>query len=220
MLLRLQRHNQEVKYEPGSQMYLADLVSRAYLPEQGEHIEEFQVFALEVEPLNPLDSLTVSNERLAKLKKATEQDLVLRNLKTTVLVGWPEQKSEVPIAMREYSNYKEEISLQNGILFKSQRIIIPKAIGPEVIFRGHTSHYGSEACFRKARGAVFWPGMNSEIKEAITKCSVCAVFQARNPKEPMQTFKNSRSFLKQTSRTHVYFPEKSMHRPCGSPRTQ
>jgi len=31
--------------------------------------------------------------------------------------------------------------------------------------------------------------MNSEIKEAIMKCSVCAEFQARNPKEPMQTSK-------------------------------
>lgn len=31
--------------------------------------------------------------------------------------------------------------------------------------------------------------MNSEIKEAIEKCSVCAEFQARNPKEPMQTLK-------------------------------
>ena len=29
--------------------------------------------------------------------------------------------------------------------------------------------------------------MNSEIKEAIAKCSVCAEFQAKNPKEPMQT---------------------------------
>lgn len=28
--------------------------------------------------------------------------------------------------------------------------------------------------------------MNSEIKEAISKCSVCAEFQARKPKEPMQ----------------------------------
>ena len=42
---------------------------------------------------------------------------------------------------------------------------------------------------RKARDSVFWPGMSIEIKEAISQCSVCAEFQTRNPKEPMQTSK-------------------------------
>jgi len=46
MLLRLQRYNLEVKCKPGSQMYLADHLSRAYRPDQGEQDEEFQVFAL------------------------------------------------------------------------------------------------------------------------------------------------------------------------------
>ena len=83
-------------------MYIADHFSKAYLASQGEEDKEFQVFALEVESLNPLDSLTVSSERLAQLQKATEQDTVLHTLKTTVLVGWPEQKSQVPIPIRDY----------------------------------------------------------------------------------------------------------------------
>ena len=96
MLLRLQRFNLNVAYKPGLQMYIADHLSRAYLASQGKEDKEFQGFALEVEPLNPLDSLTVSSERLAQLQKATEQDTALQTLQTTVLVGWPEQKSQVP----------------------------------------------------------------------------------------------------------------------------
>ena len=38
-------------------MYIADHLSRAYLATQGEEDKEFQVFALEVETLNPLDSV-------------------------------------------------------------------------------------------------------------------------------------------------------------------
>ena len=57
MLLRLQRYNLDVTYKPGSQMYIADHLSRAYLATQGEEDKEFQVFALEVETLNPLDSV-------------------------------------------------------------------------------------------------------------------------------------------------------------------
>ena len=75
----------------------------------------------------------MSSERLGQLQKATEMDTVLQSLKTTVLVGWPELKSQVPIPIREYWNYRDEISLHNGILFKRQRIIIPQAIRPEII---------------------------------------------------------------------------------------
>ena len=91
------------------------------------------------------------------------------------------------ISIREYWNYRNEVSLHNGILFNRQRIIVPKAMRSEIILRSHASHLGIEACLRKARDVVFWPGMNSEIKEAVSKCSVCADFQVRNPKEPMQT---------------------------------
>ena len=168
-------------------MYIAHHLSRAYLASQGKEDKEFQVFAMEVETLNPLESLTVSSERLAQLQKVTEQDTVLQTLKTTVLVGWPEQKSQVPIPIRDYWNYRNEISLHNGILFKRQCNIIPQTIRPEIIARSHSSHLGIESCLRKARDSVFWPGMSSEIKEAVSQCLVCGEFQTWNPKEPMQT---------------------------------
>ena len=51
-LLHLQCYNLEVNYKPRTQMYIVDHLSRAFLPDQGEQDEEFQVFALEVELLN------------------------------------------------------------------------------------------------------------------------------------------------------------------------
>ena len=187
MLLRLQRYNLDVTYKPGSQMYLADQLSRAFLPDQGDSEEDFQVFAVEVEQMNPHSLLKVSGERLAQIQKATEQDPALQTLKTTVLTGWPDRRDDVPVQVRDYWNYREEITLHNGILFKCQRIIVPKALRAEITSRVHSSHLGIEACLRKARDVVFWPSMNSEIKEAITRCAVCAEYQARNSKEPLQT---------------------------------
>ena len=58
----------------------------AYLTSQGEE-RKFQVFTLELETLNPLDSLPVSSEMLVQLQKATEQDTELQSLKTTVLAA-------------------------------------------------------------------------------------------------------------------------------------
>jgi len=42
---------------------------------------------------------------------------------------------------------------------------------------------------RKARDRVYCPALNSDIKEVVTKCQVCAEFQVRNPQQPLQTHK-------------------------------
>ena len=84
-------------------MYVADHLSRAYLSHQGDHShDEFQVFALELEEVNPLDTVKITNERLAQLQKATEQDPVMQTLKSIILVGWPDTREQVPISIREY----------------------------------------------------------------------------------------------------------------------
>ena len=185
MLLRLQRFNLDVNYKPGTQMFIADHLSRASLKATDNTQDNFQVFVLELESLNPFDSIKVAPERLTQLQKATAQDLALETLKTTVVAGWPEKKEQVPIQVRDFWNYREEISLHNGILFKNQRVIVPKAMRPEILFEDPLSHQGVASCLRKARDIVFWPRMSADIKDQVEKCSVCAEFQAKNASQPM-----------------------------------
>ena len=129
-----------VFFKPGAQMYVADHLSRASLADNKEMTDSFQVFALEEETLTPFDSIKGAPERLSQLQKCTAQDVVLETLKTTVLTGWPEKRDECPVQIRDYWNYREEISLDNGLLFKSQRVIVPKAMRSEILSRIHSSH--------------------------------------------------------------------------------
>ena len=117
MLLRLLRYNLAVQYKKGSQMYLADHLSRAPIVERKEadELDEFQVFALEVENLNPFDAIKLSPGRLEQLQTCTAQDPVLLKLKTTVITGWPEVKEQVPIPIRDYWLYRDEISVQSAV---------------------------------------------------------------------------------------------------------
>ena len=142
MLLRLQRFNLDVNYKPGTQMFIADHLFRASLKATEKTQDNFQVFVLELESLSPFDSIKVTPERLTQLQKATAQDLALETLKTTVVTGWPERKEHVPIQVRDFWIYTEEISLNNGILFKNQRVIVPKAMRPEILSRIYSSHQG------------------------------------------------------------------------------
>ncbi|PFX28376.1 Retrovirus-related Pol polyprotein from transposon 17.6 [Stylophora pistillata] len=94
VLLKLQRFNSTVNYKPGSQMLLADHLSRAAQHETSEPEESFQVFSLGLESLDPMQTLKVTPERLDQLQRSTSHDDTLLTLKTTILIGWPMQKDQ------------------------------------------------------------------------------------------------------------------------------
>ena len=49
----------------------------------------------------------------------------------------------------------------------------------------HSSHLGIVKCKSRAREVLFWPCMNSDIEEKISKCATCALHQPQNPKESL-----------------------------------
>lgn len=64
---------------------------------EDENLDECQVYATELENLNPFDAIKLSPERLVQLQTCTSQDPVLMALKTTVITGWPEITKQVPM---------------------------------------------------------------------------------------------------------------------------
>ena len=51
--------------------------------------------------------------------------------------------------------------------------------------RIHSSHQGPEACVRRARDVIFWPGMANEIQHLANQCSICNEYMAKQQKEPL-----------------------------------
>ena len=96
---------------------------------------------------------------------------------------WPETKEEVPSEILGYFNFKEEISIQDGILFKGNQVIVPITLRPHMITQVHSSHLGIASCLNKARDVLFWPGMTAEIKDCVSKCETCNTYQTNQQKE-------------------------------------
>ena len=57
------------------------------------------------------------------------------------------------------------------------------------VARVHSSHLGPDACVRRARDVLFWPGMVGQIKDQVQRCEVCNDVLARQQKEPLMTHK-------------------------------
>ena len=49
----------------------------------------------------------------------------------------------------------------------------------------HSSHRGIEKYKHRARDVLFLPGMNSQIQDVVSNCSICNRYQRRNTKEPL-----------------------------------
>ena len=86
--------------------------------------------------------------------------------------GWPESRSRVKESVREYWNIRDELSAINDIIFKSDRIVVPTVMQREMLEKIHQGHMGMEESKRRARDLLYWPGMNSQINDMVTKCTV------------------------------------------------
>ena len=91
MLLKLQKYTLKVKYKKGDQMFLADTLSRAPLPD----ISACD-FTRSLQDVDHTASLALSDIWLLQFKHASADDPVLEVLGEMIRHGWPERKSDVP----------------------------------------------------------------------------------------------------------------------------
>ena len=166
MLLHL-----KIVYKPGKELFIADTLSRAFVPnEQTSETKTCDVYAVEqeeylikvIEEIGVVEFLPITAERLADLREKTERDESLQRLKHVIRFSWSVMK-EVPPEIRSYFHLKEELTMQDGILFRGNHVIVLLALRSHMVKKVHSSHIGVEGCLRKARDVLYWPGMSAEI---------------------------------------------------------
>ena len=168
MLLRLQKYNLDVTYLQGEKMFVADTLSRAYLPEVNSCM-----YVRELEEVDHRANLPVSDERWQQLTHASADDPVFKQLRTVIQSGWPERKSDVPECLRSYFDLRDELVVQGNLIFKGSRLLVPACMRKELMAVAHSTHIGIEGCLRRVRECLFWPRMASDVKDFVSKCDMC-----------------------------------------------
>ena len=158
MLVQLQGYDLTVTYKRGKEMFVADTLSRAYLQGQSNRIPSTNgcesinllqsVFERELEFVNLSQHLPISEARRGEIQVATEQDECLQEVKQLVTRGWPQSKTQIPRTVAPYFPWRDEIGVQNGVLFRGERIIVPGAIRQKIMTALHSSHIGINGSLR------------------------------------------------------------------------
>ena len=193
MMLRMQHYNFQLVFKPGSEVIVADALSRAYPvscnADQSQIFnEELAMLSDTVRDLQNNESLQyiVASESLKqKLEHASQNDYIIKALSQYIVTGWPDSAADLPAELRDFYNFRDELVIENGVLFKGLRMYVPLSLRDDVMARIHSSHIGVQGCLRRAREAVFYPGMTRDILKLVSVCPVCAHVTTEQCKEPM-----------------------------------
>lgn len=109
-----------------------------------------------VAAINMLQFLPIAPERLEDIQNQTAGDAALQELGSIIRSGWPNDRKSISVLINPYYDIRDEMSIQNGVIFKGDREVITQALRKDMLKRIHASHLGIEGCLRRSREFIYW----------------------------------------------------------------
>ncbi len=186
---KLQRYTFDTIWRKGSEHYIPDALSRAPISnpsaedlftEEIEGMVESKINYITAEELHPQN---FNDPLLSKLEEAASQDKGYLELVKAIEQGFNEK--EITPAVRPFWQVRNELSVAGHLVLKGTQIVIPVKMRKDILANLHSSHQGIERTKRRARQAVYWPGINSDIKNTVEACEPCQTYRPSQCKEPI-----------------------------------
>ena len=102
-----------------------------------------------------------------------KRDPILSTVHRLTLNGWPQRHTNVPRIARNYWDFRDELSIDDDLLMKGERVVIPTSCRDSIMEDLHKSHEGINKAMSLARTCVYWPGMEADITDYIKRCLTC-----------------------------------------------
>ena len=151
----------DVQYRKGMEIPLADTLSRVTPTPVEEDGIQLPIVAVNL----IMSNLPVSSTEIELICEETSKDPTLTLLRQYIHMGWPNDCRMLPQELHTFWNYREYLSMENGLITKGARLLIPSTLRKKVLEQIHNGHLGIEKCILKARDSVFWPGISNDIHE-------------------------------------------------------
>ena len=175
--LMMQAYKFDLVHTSGKNLGPADALSR--LPVGTIPNESIPVPAEWVNLVEFLESTPINAKLIAKW---TATDPILSRVFNCCKDGWP---ATVDTNLLPFKNRHLELSLQNGCILWSNRVVIPSKARAQLLNELHAEHMGSTKMKELARGYFWWPGLDSDIESLSKSCSTCLENRNMPPKSPL-----------------------------------
>ncbi len=119
-----------------------------------------------------------------RVREATMSDPVMFELLETIEDGMPDCRSKLSPLLRQYHNFRDELSTTDGVILYKDRIVIPPALRDEVLSALHSAHQGISSMTARANMSIFWPGITTHIADLRERCADCNRIAPSQPNAP------------------------------------
>ena len=169
--LRMMRFRFTISHVPGKELIIADTLSRspAFEPAESERLlhEEGDAYIKVV-----MQSLPATERRIEEIRKSQQQDEACQLIMTYCHSTWP-SKQCVPRSVKPYLPLAAELSVENGLLTRENRIVIPPQLREDILNQIHVGHQGISKCRDRARQSV-WCSNCEMTHNCSVRCTIIA----------------------------------------------
>ena len=139
ILIRTFPYNFTVRYLPGLKNQLADCLSHVGDLQDSIKLPKLRVYQI-------TSQLNARSDNLQQIREATQADDTLAILKYTIQQGWPRSIKEVPSKIQPFWTFHEELTIEDGLVLKGTRIVIPSRKQEDILKLIHEGHLGLTQC--------------------------------------------------------------------------
>ena len=85
--------------------------------------------------------MNFSPTKQQELRDETRRCPILNALAEVVYQGWPEKMTDLPTDLRSFWSFRDELGIEDGVLFKGKQVMIPEVT---ILSQLHKGHQGVE----------------------------------------------------------------------------
>ncbi|XP_029156135.1 uncharacterized protein K02A2.6-like [Nylanderia fulva] len=164
----LQGFNYTIKYRNSKEHGNADGLSRLPVSESNSNTDVVEAFQIEELQELLLDANLIEKE--------TRKDTKLKKLLCALQTG------KEALSEDRFNLSQEKFNLQDGVIMRGFRVVIPPTLRTLALKQLHTGHFGINKMKAIARGYCWWPGLDKDIQSLVENCVACNKVRNNPPK--------------------------------------
>lgn len=107
------------------------------------------------------------------LREETDKDPELRAVREWLRTG----KRNNNVVNGAFKKISAELSVENGLVMRGVRVVVPVKLRRNVLYQVHRSHLGIVKSKSVLRSFVWWPSIDAELEVHVKNCSECLIGQ-------------------------------------------
>ena len=186
MLIKILDYVVVLHHQEGNKMHLSDVISRLSVHNsdaakcKAKPISDFNISIHIISEITRFKLLTLQD-----IKEETIKDCQLTKLKTYIVDGFPKHKHECAEDICSFFDYRESLTIIDGMVMKDKRIVIPECLHNDACF-AQITHGNCENQRMYQYLYVLDQNIHSDIENYLSTCHPCMMYKVKQQAEPLE----------------------------------